>query len=104
MTGQLVAAIDDAPTHLAIACERGFLAALDGSCRTPIAGLAEIEDGRLRFRGEVLTLDGRNFWTASRDIAFDDSMGEYARTQAYAAGQDAAREIRERAGTKLPRF
>ena len=91
MTGQLVAAIDDAPTHLAIACERGFLAALDGSCRTPIAGLAEIEDGRLRFRGEVLTLDGRSFWTASRDIAFDDSMGEYARTQAYAAGQDAAR-------------
>jgi hypothetical protein len=31
-------------------------------------------------------------------------MGEYARAQAYAAGQDAAREIRERAGTDLPRF
>jgi hydroxymethylbilane synthase len=104
VTEQLVAAIDDSPTHLAIACERGFLAALDGSCRTPIAGLAEVEDGRLRFRGEVLTLDGRNFWTASRDISCEDSMGEYARSQAYAAGQDAAREIREAAGAKLPRF
>ena len=103
-TVQIVGAIDDSPTHLAIACERGFLAALDGSCRTPIAGLAQIEDGRLTFRGEVLTLDGRNFWTASRDISFDAAMGEYARTQAYAAGQDAAREIRERAGAKLPRF
>jgi hypothetical protein len=31
-------------------------------------------------------------------------MGEYARTQAYSAGEDAAREIRDRAGAKLPRF
>jgi hydroxymethylbilane synthase len=103
-TQQLVAAIDDAPSHLAVACERGFLAGLDGSCRTPIAGLAEIEDGHLLFGGEVLTVDGRNSWAASRDIAFDSAMGEYARTQAYAAGQDAAREIRERAGSNLPRF
>lgn len=101
---QLLAAIDDSATHLAVACERGFLAGLDGSCRTPIAGLAEIEDDRLVFHGEVLTVDGRNFWRVSRDIAFDPSMGEYARTQAYAAGQDAAREIREHAGAKLPRF
>ncbi|HEX3485330.1 MAG TPA: hydroxymethylbilane synthase [Micropepsaceae bacterium] len=104
VTHQLVAMVDDAETHLAIACERGFLAALDGSCRTPIAGLAEIEDGRLRFKGEVLSLDGRNIWTASRDISFDEAMGEYARTQAYSAGEDAAREIRDRAGAKLPRF
>jgi hydroxymethylbilane synthase len=103
-TMQLLAAIDDAPSHLAVACERGFLAALDGSCRTPIAGLAEIEDDRLVFRGEVLSVDGRNSWTASRDIDFDRAMGEYARTQAYAAGQDAAREIKDRAGPNLPRF
>jgi hydroxymethylbilane synthase len=104
VTHQLVAMVDDAETHLSTACERGFLAALDGSCRTPIAGLAEIEDGRLRFKGEVLSLDGRNIWTASRDISFDEAMGEYARTQAYSAGEDAAREIRDRAGAKLPRF
>src|SRR6266436_4185554 len=51
----LVSAIDDLETHFAISCERGFLAALDGSCRTPIAGLAEMDGANLLFRGEVLT-------------------------------------------------
>ena len=103
-THRLIAEIDHAESHLAVACERGFLAALDGSCRTPIAGLADAEGNRLHFRGEVLTADGRNFWTASRDIICDESLGERARAQACAAGKDAAREIRELAGAKLPRF
>jgi hydroxymethylbilane synthase len=103
-TVRLLAAVDDGPSHLAVACERGFLATLDGSCRTPIAGLAQIQDGRLIFRGEVLSTDGRNSWRVSRDIDYDGAMGEYARSQAYAAGKDAAQEVRERAGTNLPRF
>jgi len=95
---ELVAPIDDRDTHIAIACERGFLAALDGSCRTPIAGLARIAGTRLEFRGEVLTPDGRDSWSASRGIASGshEAAGE--------AGRDAAREILERAGGKLPRF
>ncbi|MER2634263.1 MAG: hydroxymethylbilane synthase, partial [Rhizobiaceae bacterium] len=56
---QMVAAIGHEPTASALACERAFLAALDGSCRTPIAGLAEIDGGRLRFRGLILTPDGQ---------------------------------------------
>ena len=99
---KLAAAIDHWNTHVAIACERGFLATLDGSCRTPIAGLARVEGHGLRFRGEVLTPDGRNVWTASRDIASATSSD--AREAAGAAGRDAAREILERAGDKLPRF
>ena len=98
----LVAAIDHWNTHVAIACERGFLATLDGSCRTPISGLARIEGKRLEFRGEVLTPDGRNVWTASRAIAAGDSTD--AREKAEAVGRDAAREILETAGDKLPRF
>ena len=98
----LVAAIDHWNTHVAIACERGFLATLDGSCRTPISGLARIEGTRLEFRGEVLTPDGRNVWTASRTIAAGDSTD--AREKAEAIGRDAAREILETAGDKLPRF
>ncbi|MEM8784551.1 MAG: hydroxymethylbilane synthase [Pseudomonadota bacterium] len=39
-TRAVIAALNDAETALAVACERGFLAALDGSCRTPIAALA----------------------------------------------------------------
>ena len=45
-------------TAAALACERAFLGALDGSCRTPIAGLALVEGDRLRFSGMVLTPDG----------------------------------------------
>ena len=94
----LVAPIDDPKTHLAISCERGFLAELDGSCRTPIAGLARLSNQTLSFRGEVLSLDGRNFWTASRDIL------NASRETANAAGRDAAREIPALAGDSLPRF
>ena len=41
-----------------LAAERAFLAALDGSCQTPIAALAEISNGTLRLRGEILRTDG----------------------------------------------
>ncbi|MFT3972331.1 MAG: hydroxymethylbilane synthase [Amaricoccus sp.] len=56
--GELLAAIHDAETGLRLAAERAFLAGLDGSCQTPIAGLAEIARGRLRLRGEILRPDG----------------------------------------------
>jgi hydroxymethylbilane synthase len=41
---ELLAPIDHADTHAALNCERGFLGALDGSCRTPIAGHATIAE------------------------------------------------------------
>src|SRR5207237_3544229 len=37
--------------------ERAFLEALDGSCRTPIAALAQIVDGALSFLAGVVTAD-----------------------------------------------
>ena len=51
--------INHEPTALAVTAERAFLAKLEGSCRTPIAGLAELAGGRLVFRGMILTPDGR---------------------------------------------
>ncbi len=45
-------------TCLRLIAERSFLAELDGSCDTPIAALAEINDGLLRLRGEILRPDG----------------------------------------------
>ena len=54
----LLAPIHHRETGLRLAAERAFLAALDGSCLTPIAGLAELAGGRLRFRGEILRPDG----------------------------------------------
>lgn len=101
---EVLAAIDDPPTHLAAACERGFLAALDGSCRTPLAGLAEVEAEMIRFRGQVLTTDGRNSWSVSRAFAYAELSHETARAQSYAAGEGAADEIRRLAGRDFPQF
>jgi hydroxymethylbilane synthase len=58
----LLQPLDIADYNIATACERAFLAALDGSCRTPIAALARTLDGKLSFIGEVLTPDGRHRW------------------------------------------
>jgi len=54
----MLAAIHDGPTGQRLAAERAFLTALDGSCETPIAGLAELNGGGLFLRGEVLRPDG----------------------------------------------
>ena len=50
--------IDHRATSLALKTERAFLGVLDGSCRTPIGGLAEIDGDRLRFRGIIVKPDG----------------------------------------------
>lgn len=54
----LFTAMDDRTTSQALACERAFLAELEGSCRMPIAGLADVEGDELRFFGLVLSPDG----------------------------------------------
>lgn len=57
-TAALLAAIHDHDTGLRLSAERAFLARLDGSCQTPIAGLALLEGDRLTLRGEILRPDG----------------------------------------------
>ena len=54
----LLAAIHHPDTGIRLAAERAYLKALDGSCETPIAGLALIEPGGLWLRGEILRPDG----------------------------------------------
>jgi hydroxymethylbilane synthase len=85
----LLAPIHHAPTATRLAAERAFLAALDGSCRTPIGGLAEIEDDGLRFRGEIIRPDGSERLATERRGPLAD---------AAAIGTDAAEELRSRAG------
>ena len=55
---EILSAIHDTPTGQRLAAERAFLRGLDGSCETPIAGLAELNGSTLRLRGEVLRPDG----------------------------------------------
>ncbi len=50
-TRALMATIADVDAATALSAERAFLAELDGSCKTPIAGHARLVDGELRFPG-----------------------------------------------------
>lgn len=71
-TASLLEAIHDGVTGQRLAAERAFLAALDGSCETPIAGLAELEGGTLRLRGEVLRPDGSEVIADDRTCPIED--------------------------------
>ncbi len=62
-----LAAVADPETLSAIEAERAFLGELEGSCRTPIAGLARLDGGRLRFRGQVLRTDGSESFDIERE-------------------------------------
>jgi hydroxymethylbilane synthase len=66
-TKTLLRAINHAESFAALTAERAFLAALDGSCKTPIAGHARIEGGKLRFSGLVITPDGKTFAGVSHE-------------------------------------
>lgn len=57
-TADALVAILDRDTGLAVGCERAFLAVLDGSCRTPIAGHARLDGPHVAFRGLLLATDG----------------------------------------------
>lgn len=58
VTAALLEPLHHATTGQRLAAERAFLTALDGSCETPIAGLATLEGSELLLRGEVLRPDG----------------------------------------------
>ena len=64
---EAVAAIADEATAIALAAERAYLAVLDGSCRTPIAGHARAADGQVALRGLVLRPDGSESVEAARE-------------------------------------
>jgi hydroxymethylbilane synthase len=85
----MLARIDHADTSTAIACERAFLAALDGSCKTPIAGHATVSGDAVAFRGLIARPDGG----AAHDIA-----GHGYAKDAVTIGTEAGRELKHRAG------
>jgi hydroxymethylbilane synthase len=59
-TREMLTRINCATTMAAVLCERAFLRVLDGSCRTPIAGYAHIENNSLHFAGLIANPDGTN--------------------------------------------
>ncbi|MFO1203249.1 MAG: hydroxymethylbilane synthase [Tabrizicola sp.] len=85
----MLSAVHDRETGLRLAAERAFLLRLDGSCQTPIAGLAVVEGDQLWLRGEILRPDG----SASVVGARRGPVGEGA-----SIGHALAEELLERAG------
>ena len=65
-TADMIAPLNDAATALAVTAERAFLARLEGSCRTPIAGHAHLDGGQLLFSGQVLSPDGKKGYSVAR--------------------------------------
>ena len=88
----LLEAIDHRETAIAIACERAFLATLEGSCKTPIAGHAVLHGSRLEFQGQALTLDGRQVFEHALSGSVED---------ATAMGVEAAERVKARGGDML---
>jgi hydroxymethylbilane synthase len=85
----LLKPLNDAISAMTVACERAFLARLDGSCKTPIAGLAESADGILRFRGLILAPDGSEWY----DVEVTGTAAN-----ALNIGADAGEELLARVG------
>jgi hydroxymethylbilane synthase len=85
----LVAPLNHEPSAVRVTAERALLAALDGSCKTPIAALAELEDGRLALRALVIRPDGSEKHETTREGPPAD---------AERMGRDAGEELRRRAG------
>lgn len=88
----MLAAIHHTPTGQRLAAERAFLAALDGSCETPIGGLAELQGDTLRLRGEILRIDGSE--SLSDEVSGPISEGP-------ALGQALAKTLLHRAGGRF---
>ena len=88
----MLAAIHHTPTGQRLAAERAFLAALDGSCETPIGGLAELQGDTLRLRGEILRIDGSE--SLSDEVSGPISEGP-------ALGQALAKTLLDRAGGRF---
>ena len=86
---QLLEPLHDPVSAACVGAERAMLAALDGSCRTPIAGLAQIADDRLTIEGLLLNADGSN-----------EIRGrlEGDRRDAVALGNELGCELRHQAG------
>lgn len=85
----LLGPLNHRPTSTALVCERAFLAGLDGSCRTPIAGLATVSGDRLQFHGMILLPDGSEVHEVTGEGTLSDAMD---------IGRDAALRIRKQAG------
>ncbi|WP_119302973.1 hydroxymethylbilane synthase [Dongia deserti] len=86
---ELLAPLNDPQTEMRVTTERACLAVLEGSCRTPIAALAELQGDRLRLRALVALPDGSKVYRQDATAAASD---------ARKLGEQIGRKLKELAG------
>jgi hydroxymethylbilane synthase len=74
-TLDLLAAIDHAPSRAEVMAERALLAALGGSCHSPVAVLCDLADGRLKMRAALFSPDGAETVSGAADFLPGDAQG-----------------------------
>lgn len=90
-TNAIVARIIDTNTGIAVTAERGFLMALDGSCRMPIAAHATVRGDQVVLTGMVLSPDGTTVYQDAAEAPLEDAealgrnLGETLRANMPAA-------------------
>eukprot|EP00873_Tetraselmis_striata_P006535 jgi/Tetstr1/426799/TSEL_017014.t1 len=93
-SAKFLAGLNHEPTRLAVVCERAFLMALDGSCRTPIAGHATIEGDTMSFAGLVGRVDGSRVLSTTR-------QGPATEESAIKMGREAGEQLKAEGGPEF---
>ena len=86
---EFLAPLNDSVSKKRVEAERAFLRELDGSCRTPIGGLAQKNNEKFKFMGEIISANGQ---VKIHDVW----QGDWA--MAVEIGREAGREIKLRGG------
>jgi hydroxymethylbilane synthase len=86
------AALDHAPTRIAVMAERAVLAGLGGGCQVPIGAHAVVQDGRIRLRAVVVSPDG---------AILIRRQGEGPAAEAERLGAQLARELADAGGQEI---
>ena len=85
----MLAPLNDRVSKKRVEAERAFLRELDGSCRTPIGGLAQKNDKEVKFMGEIISANG--------EVKIHDVwQGDWA--MAVEIGREAGRELKFKGG------
>ena len=92
ITIEMLGFLNHRPTELAVKAERALLKELEGGCQVPIAGFAQIDDGKIRLRGMVAELDGSR-------IIKDEITGDQAKAEDL--GRSLARRLLEAGADRI---
>jgi hydroxymethylbilane synthase len=64
--------LNDEPTEICTKIERDFLRTLLGGCSTPISALAVFENGKIIFKGNVCSTDGKQKFEITKDVSLEN--------------------------------